>query len=80
MTNELIYYIGVALWGVLCFFVKRLIGDYDRLKKTMFAQQDYYRAEIAKIRDEYLKNEEFVRFQMAIDAKLTKIYEILVGR
>jgi len=42
--------------------------------------RDHLEQENANIRDNYLKYEEFVRFQTSIDMKLTKIYEILVGR
>ena len=78
--NEIIYYIGVIAYGILGFFVKRLIADFDRLKGEVNDLRDHLEQENANIRDNYLKYEEFVRFQTSIDMKLTKIYEILVGR
>ena len=78
--NEIIYYIGVIAYGILGFFVKRLIADFDRLKGEVNDLRDHLEQENANIRDNYLKYEEFVRFQTSIDMKLTKIYEILVER
>ena len=35
--------------------------------------------ETGRIRDTYVKYEEFVRLQTSIDAKLSQIYELLAG-
>lgn len=78
--NNIIYYIGIIAYGILGFFIKRLIADFDRLKKQVCDMREHLEKENASIRDNYLKYEEFVRFQTSIDMKLTKIYEILVER
>lgn len=78
--EEIIYYIGVIAYGLLGFFIKRLISDFDKLKSEVGLLRDRTEKETASIRANYLKYEEFVRFQTSIDVKLTKIYEILVGR
>ncbi|MBR4880198.1 MAG: hypothetical protein IKU13_10285 [Clostridia bacterium] len=67
-------------YGVIVFFIKRLVADFDRLKGEVGQLREHFEQETSTIRDNYLKYEEFVRFQTAIDMKLTKIYEILVGR
>ena len=80
VNDNIFYYLITAFCGVMDFFVKRLIEDLDSLGKEHTKSDEFFRKEIASIRDNYMKYEDFVRFQSSIDSKLTKIYEILVGR
>lgn len=78
--NEVMYSAVVVCGGILGFFVKRLVSDYDKLRRSFESERVHTAEELAKIRDGYVKYEEFVRFQVSIDSKLTKIYDILVER
>lgn len=44
-------------------FVKRLIEDLDSLGKEHTKSDEFFRKEIASIRDNYMKYEDFVRFK-----------------
>lgn len=69
-----------ALTGVLGYFIKRLISSHDALKKDFETERRAVQEAMTKIRGEYLKYEEFARFQNSIDYKLTKIYDMLVSQ
>lgn len=69
-----------ALLGVLGYFLRRQVTALDRLEQAFSREQRHTQEALTKIRDEYLKNEEFARFQNAIDYKLTKIYDLLVSQ
>ena len=66
--------------GCLSFFVRRLIRELDELKADCRQAQRERAAETARVRDTYVKYEDFVRLQSSIDAKLSQIYELLSGR
>lgn len=63
----------------LGFFLKRLIADLDGLRRDFEKIRADSARESARIRDTYVKYEDFVRLQTSIDAKLSQIYELLAG-
>ena len=63
----------------LGFFVRRLIQDLDGQRRALEDLRRDNARETARIRDTYVKYEEFVRLQTSIDAKLSQIYELLAG-
>ena len=71
----------------LGFFVRRLIQELDSQKQALetlraarpTAVNLMNNLETGRIRDTYVKYEEFVRLQTSIDAKLSQIYELLAG-
>lgn len=64
---------------VLGFFVRRLIQELDSQKQALETLREDSIHETARIRDTYVKYEEFVRLQTSIDGKLSQIYELLAG-
>lgn len=64
---------------VLGFFVRRLIQELDGQKQALETLRQDSARESARIRDTYVKYEEFVRLQTSIDGKLSQIYELLAG-
>ena len=67
------------LTGCLGFFVRRLIQELDALKRAFEDLRRDNAKESVRIRDTYVKYEDFVRLQTGIDAKLSQIYELLAG-
>ena len=65
--------------GCLGFFVRRLIRELDELRTQFEQVRQAEAAESARVRDTYVKYEDFVRLQTSIDAKLSQIYELLAG-
>ena len=63
----------------LGFFVRRLIQELDSQKQALETLRRDSALETGRIRDPYVKYEEFVRLQTSIDAKLSQIYELLAG-
>lgn len=63
----------------LGFFVRRLIRELDTLKRSFEEIRREEARESARIRDTYVKYEDFVRLQSSIDQKLSQIYELLAG-
>ena len=61
-----------ALFGVR-------IQDLDGQRRALEDLRRDNARETARIRDTYVKYEEFVRLQTSIDAKLSQIYELLAG-
>ena len=75
---------GCALLFGLCtaclgFFVRRLIQELDSQKRSLEELRRDSSRETGRIRDTYVKYEEFVRLQTSINAKLSQIYELLAG-
>ena len=73
---SLLFGLATACLG---FFVRRLIQDLDSQKRALVDLRRDNARETARIRDTYVKYEEFVRLQTSIDAKLSQIYELLAG-
>jgi hypothetical protein len=63
----------------LGFFIRRLIRELDTLRSDFEAMDQAREKESARIRDTYVKYEDFVRLQTGIDGKLSQIYELLAG-
>ena len=63
----------------LGFYVRRLIQELDSQKRSLEELRRDSSRETGRIRDTYVKYEEFVRLQTSIDAKLSQIYELLAG-
>lgn len=63
----------------LGFFIRRLIRELDALRRDFEKGRAEREAESARVRDTYVKYEDFVRLQTSIDAKLSQIYELLAG-
>ena len=61
------------------FFLKRMIRELDDLKADVAELRRSTTKESARIRDTYVKYEDFVRLQTGIDGKLSQIYELLAG-
>lgn len=63
----------------LGFFIRRLIHELDALRRDFEKSRAERERESARVRDTYVKYEDFVRLQNSIDAKLSQIYELLAG-
>lgn len=68
-----------ALSGCMGFFIRRLIRELDEVRRAQAEAGRERERESARVRDTYVKYEDFVRLQTSIDAKLTQIYELLAG-
>ena len=73
---SLLFGLATACLG---FFVRRLIQELDSQKRSLEELRRDSSRETGRIRDTYVKYEEFVRLQTSIDAKLSQIYELLAG-
>ena len=73
---SLLFGLATACLG---FFVRRLIQELDSQKRSLEELRRDSSRETGRIRDTYVKYEEFVRLQTSIDAKLSQIYELLTG-
>ena len=73
---SLLFGLSTACLG---FFVRRLIQELDSQKRSLEELRRDSSRETGRIRDTYVKYEEFVRLQTSIDAKLSQIYELLAG-
>ena len=73
---SLLFGLSTACLG---FFVRRLIQELDSQKQALETLRRDSALETGRIRDTYVKYEEFVRLQTSIDAKLSQIYELLAG-
>ena len=77
--HEIISLGAGLLAGCMGFFLRRLIRELDELKQTVAADRRDRQRETARIRETYVKYEDFVRLQTSIDKKLSQIYELLAG-
>lgn len=69
-----------AVTGAFGYFCRRLVAGHDNLRQDFEAEKRRWNAEMAHIRDGYLRQEEFARFQTSIEQKLSQIYDILVSK
>ena|GEM_PF-3313773 len=78
--SVLIPTLAAALFGVLGYFLRRLVMAHDKLEKLFDRERRITQEALTQIRGDYLKSAEFARFQSSIDHKLTQIYDLLMGR
>lgn len=77
--HELLSLLFGSCTACLGFFIRRLIRELDTLRKSFEDLRRENAKESVRIRDTYVKYEDFVRLQTGIDAKLSQIYELLAG-
>ena len=78
-VQELISLLLGLITACIGFFLKRMIRELDDLKAEVSDLRRATNKETARIRDTYVKYEDFVRLQTSIDGKLSQIYELLAG-
>ena len=69
-----------AVTGAFGYFFKRLISGHDALRKDLEEEKKQTARALDRIRESYLRYDEFCRFQTSIEQKLTQIYDILVAK